>query len=468
MQMRRITRQLKKFYSAIWDNIENLKTVLLSLLILLSIFLTYNLWTFTPNNKVLENERTIETKIPEGKTEKLANIIQPRQIILHQGGEHFWSYAKDQNEIYDLLQTTLLISNSKKTVEYETDIQSNGLEIIYPTSIPVDVLKETFRFSNENPFANKKDNVERLRVYDSEGKWKIQFIFEPEGNPQEPEQLKDPVVFEFQLSNISINTLIDKMVSSEKTVQVEQFELEDNHNSFYLPVENVKIPTHFYTTNQIDIKLFVQALLPSNVATKKSDDRIMYSKSKSMITYFEELNEFSYINWNSQEDVIRRNPIIQSLDFINNHAGWTNKYHIYHYYDSTQDDDTTNRQKEIAYRMIMNGFPVMDESVGKISLKWTTNQADEYERSLTYLKDPIENKSAPPVVMEKGSEVIEALSATAPNTKNISDITIGYTLKSENEHDTYFSLEPAWYYKIRSSWLPLDFPVDEPMSNQGG
>ncbi|WP_261131380.1 YycH family regulatory protein [Bacillus sp. Marseille-Q3570] len=474
MIMKRFTRQLKKSYSSIWNNIEIIKTILLTLLIILSIFLTYNLWTFTPNNKVLENEATIETKIPQdedGKSEKLANIIQPRQIVLHKGGEHFWSYSKDQNEIYDRLQSTLLISDSsKKSVEYKANIPSDGIDIVYPVAIPIDVLKETFHFSKENPFENNKGNVKRLRVFETDGEWNLQFVFEPEGNSYEIDQLKERVAYQFQLSDNKIKTSIDKMISSENTIQVESFELGENKRTFYLPVDQIKIDTYLYRPHQLDIDLFVRALLPSNVVTEKMEDRILYGKSKSFIAYYENENKFIYnSNWTSQDNVMRQNQIIQSLDFINNHAGWTDKYHLYYYNDSTIDDETTNSQTEIAYRMIINGFPVLNNfnSIGEINLKWTANQADEYRRSLTYLKAPTEIN--PPLdVLEKGSEVIEALSAV-PDPEDITDITIGYVLRPA-ESDTLFSLEPAWYYKSTwvKDWVRVKFPKDEPLSKQGG
>ncbi len=472
MLWKRIIRQLKKFYSTIWHNVEKLKAVLLTLLIALSIFLTYSLWTFTPDNNVLENETTIEAKIPAGNKKKLSDIIQPLQVIIHHNSKHYWSYSIDQDTVYNHLQNVLLIGSDDQ-VKNEEEIQKDGIEIIYPTGIPVSVLTETFKFSNENPFRNYMGNIERLRVYNDEGEWKVQFIFEPE-EVENSEEVMDPVVYEFETSDKSTRALVEDMVKSKNTVEVDGYKLNDN--TFYLPIEEMKVNTYFYTTNAVKIRSFVQALLPQDIATTKTNNNIWYGKSKSYITYFQKSDELSYFNKNSQDEIPRQNAIIQSLDFINNHTGWTNTFYLDHYYESSLDGTKYSQQKEIYYRMIMNGFPIVGNSIGVISLNWASNQASEYNRSLVYLKEEFYNDQQKTV--EKGSKVINTLSELS-DANNISDITIGYALKpgklggvieTNSVGGTLFFLEPAWYYKIRSSstWRPVDFESIEPIKKKGG
>ncbi|MCF6410735.1 YycH family regulatory protein [Pseudalkalibacillus salsuginis] len=469
MLWKRFIRPLKKFYTTIWDNIEKLKSVLLTLLIALSIFLTYSLWTFTPNNNVLEDETTIETKIPDGKKEKLSNIIQPWQVIIHHDSKHYWSYSTDQDTVYNKLQSALLIGNDQ--IDYNERIQTEGIDITYPTGIPVSVLKETFKFSNDTPFKNYEGNVERLRVHNDDGQWKIQFIFEAEEIGEGTDEHRDPVVFQYEISDKSTNALIEMMVTSKNTVEVDEYEFEGN--TFYLPIEKMNVDTYYYSTSEVDISLFVKALLPPGWAKRKTDNKVFYAEPKSQITYLQDSKELTYINRNSHDELPRQNAIIQSLDWINNHAGWTNTYHLYHYDDSSLNTDTDSHQKEISYRMIMNGLPIMDDSIGQISLKWMTNQASEYNRSLVYLREKIYTQDSS-TTLAKGADVIQALSELS-DANSVSDITIGYTLKLDLESDnpgignTLF-LEPAWYYKNRSwtTWRKVDFESIEPIKNKGG
>ncbi|WP_349408986.1 YycH family regulatory protein [Pseudalkalibacillus sp. SCS-8] len=456
-----ILRQLKKFYSSIWDRIELIKSVLLSLLIILSMFLTWSLWTYTPNINVLENQEPFKTAIENGDKKNLGEMIQPKQIILHKGDKHYWSYFKDQEEVYKQLQETLLIQGEE--VEYKPSTPDEGIEIFYPTEIPGEVLRETFSFGNgnDNPFRNSTRNIEKIKVFKEEGIWKVQFIGKDRENEK---QMKSAKVVQFQLPRQSSNipNLIDKMIGSENTQEVALYEIQKK--AYYLPVNEMTVQSSIFTSDTVEIDLFVRALLQEDVAVRKRDDKILYGDPTSLITYEEDNETFSYRNLKTQDGGLQQNAIIQSLDFINRHEGWTDNFNLYHYYDSRLDLDTNNKQKEIRYRMIVDGFPVMDDpannaSISEIEIEWTKSQPNKYERSLRYLKDPYGDFTEK---VASGNAVIKALERMKVST--ITDITLGYKAV---QIDSNFELLPTWYYRGVSSWMEIDFEANEPPIDKG-
>ncbi|MCF6139092.1 YycH family regulatory protein [Pseudalkalibacillus berkeleyi] len=475
MDWKRIVHHLNKFYTSIWDNIEKIKSALLFLLIALSIFLTWNLWTYTPNINVLENEAPIKTAIEEGKKERLSNIIQPKQIIIHQDGKHFWAYAKSQKRLYKQLQSATLVNG--EFVNFKQNAARDEIEIIYPTSIPLEVLKETFTFSNNNFLSNKSGNVEKVQVFKDNDQWKLQFVLE---NPPKGENPSDFKIPQFELTSDmqnTINSLITKTLEAGPKAEVSKVYItEEDTEPVYLPKEKMEIKSYSFFTNEVNIDQFVKALLLSkDVASRKftNPNKILYMKLRNQITYYEDSKEFTYINWKNQEDGIQQNPIIQSLDFMNNHQGWIgeeNDYHLYHY-DSQLNSETKSTQKDLHYRMVMQGFPVVDDipsnSISKIEIEWMNNQAGKYSRSLMYPHSVIEWSNVTVPDGEAVKKALERKLEVYPTTQ-ISDVMLGYKAIEKDPASGDYVLTPTWYYKGLSSWIEIDFDKNETPTNKGG
>ena len=63
-------------------NIENLKSVLLINLVVISVFLTFNLWTYVPDSSKLQNAKYLQDNT-EGEQKSLANVILPSMVLFH-------------------------------------------------------------------------------------------------------------------------------------------------------------------------------------------------------------------------------------------------------------------------------------------------------------------------------------------------------------------------------------------------
>jgi regulatory protein YycH of two-component signal transduction system YycFG len=477
MNLKIIIQKLHKFYSVIWDNIEKVKSVLLVMLIGLSILLTWNLWTYTPHINVLEDDEPINTAIEGGQKKNLTNIIKPKQVIIHQNGKHLWSYGAGQVELYNELQSDLLLDGNK--VSFEKDVTSNEwVEIIFPTPIPMDVLRETFNYGTNRDkamYLNGQQAVEKLRVLLKDGKWKVQFIVVRQSDTQ----IEDVKVPEFQLSNKpnfskKLREALESNAEDDKYqyVETEPYKM-DNGKTYYLPLNDMSIKTYKVITDTMKMDAFVNALLPGNYVKKPSNETntIFYLKQRSQIKYFDEgIASFTYINNQyKQETAIRQSSIIQSLDFINLHAGWTYDYNLNHFYGA-ENQEVNASQKELHFRMMKDGFPVIDDTVGSktittIEVESTNNQISRYNRSLI---DPERAVVAPAAMVQNAKKVKATLEELKTNYENleIKDLTLGY---KPIYNSTHLDLVPTWYYKgLTSSWIELNFNMKETPANKGG
>ncbi|MGM7703259.1 two-component system activity regulator YycH [Pseudalkalibacillus sp. Hm43] len=479
MSVKNLLESMHKFYSSLWDNIERIKSVLLTLLILLSIFLTWNLWTYTPQNNVLEEQEPFKSAIEEGEKKKLSDIIQPKQIILHENGKHYWFYGYGQEKLYNSIQSNLLTSGDIKNKKIENP--EYGITISYPTPIPVEVLKETFNFSGESARAklNGDKAVEKIICFKENNGWKLQFIIGDRKSNSETDQIVNSnQVIEYQLSNPDdIDNTVVELEEDEDIEKTEVVQRSFQRKDYYWPKENMTLDNYKVPANTIDIELFVKALLPPDVVSKTSNETetTLFLRQRSQIKYFKNREEFTYINNQySQEEVIRQNAIIQSLDFINSHAGWTYDFYLEHYYDAEEDPTTNNKQKDLTYRLLMHGFPVMEglpgsRSIGSMDLEYTYNQVTKYNRYLDFPEEDYKHVPVGETKIQDDEAVLNALKRLEETYSNlkVTDVTIGYKANKEQDVDRY-DIVPTWFYKSGSSWVELDIDTNETPTNKGG
>ncbi|MFP3472931.1 two-component system activity regulator YycH, partial [Micrococcus sp. SIMBA_144] len=66
---------------------ENFKTILLNVLVLTSLFLTWQIWTFEPE---YEKEAAPTEASPVGIQEvNISDVIKPNQLVYHIDNQHF-------------------------------------------------------------------------------------------------------------------------------------------------------------------------------------------------------------------------------------------------------------------------------------------------------------------------------------------------------------------------------------------
>lgn len=141
------------------------------------------------------------------------------------------------------------------------------------------------------------------------------------------------------------------------------------------------------------------------------------------------------------------NVLERSINFVNEHAGWTDNYR----YLSMDPYD-----KNIKFLLFIKGYPVFSqEGMTKMELTWGKEEIYQYERPYFILDIPL---PAPKVVtLPSGKEAMDELLSN-PDIKVdlIQEFIIGYGLVKDPENPKLLTLEPSWYYLYAGSWLRLD------------
>ena len=134
--------------------IEQLKSVVLVLLIFLSFTLTFAIWTYSPVIQTSEGT-TVDISIAQKK--KMEDVIKPYRMIISQEGELKGSFnSKPIEFILDNMknweiQTVELASNKLNTDQINEFIKKpNRASLFFAADVPVEVLGTTLKFAESS------------------------------------------------------------------------------------------------------------------------------------------------------------------------------------------------------------------------------------------------------------------------------------------------------------------------------
>lgn len=157
-------------------NMENFKTIVLINLVVISLFLTFNLWTYVPDSNSMQS-----TKFVQGNADALkqdvSNVIVPSSIIVHKDKKHFVSEKKDNIDLlYTIIERGELhdfkdITNSIPKGDFLSYVHEEGkIEIVFPTEVPFDAIRGVLTIKDK-----KLDmfNFDRIIVDPSKSRIKI-------------------------------------------------------------------------------------------------------------------------------------------------------------------------------------------------------------------------------------------------------------------------------------------------------
>lgn len=440
---------------------EHIKTATLWFMILLSVFLTYQIWTFQPNYAILKSTEYIaNTQI--GKEKKLQQIIRPKQVILHQEG-HYYSPLEKMGFLERFYEDYSGVSIDQFTLVPNLNVYNRSnddakIEYIFPTSIPVDALKEIFQMSsNEDLFIS---NIDRF----------ILFI--------EVEQEKEQVYVKFisndtqvvvkARTNISVGKFKEDVMAAttDNFYEVFPFDITLYGNGFkktvFLPVESHYVNSVTYLAKPIGTDLFKQLLFSDPNFVKQylqSNGEESFTDGNRMVNILHNGNVLRYINPTFGDMVERssKHVLFTALDFLNAHGGLTNSF----YYDSKKSLGST---EEITFRLVIDGVPVYRSNLFDVNnlfeitlQRGAGNQIEQYVRPLFFVEDEPVNITKS-TKLPSGPSLIEALKNKEDFQSHLlTDLNYGFMMI---KRQSFVIFEPRWFIEYKGNWQVVHI-VDE-------
>ncbi len=426
-------------------NYENIKSVILTILVLVSILLTWNLWTYQPNFETMEKGNTLE-EVTVREKQDVQKIVRPDQILFHVKGAHYGTNNTDELDriIKEISKWTFLdIKNvTEKVGNIKALAHSAGnAEIIFPGEVPIELYRSVINIEGKKIPAFNFNRI-IINVDNPEKEYGIVY-FVSEENQQ------------IYISHISANNLNEFYKSfykyASRLPRFFAFEATDKRTIF-LPENDTEMMTYKYLPVVLNSEEFKGALFsdPSFVQKSSIPQGEEYTNGFSKMTVNNDTNILRYVNPTAEDNYIASSYdlVKRSIDFVNEHGGWTDSYRFV---------SKTEYKRTVIFRMYsITGFPVFNgRGLSEITQVWGRDEINSYTRPNIALELPLTTEMQK-VTRPSGHEVLEFL-IKQKNFKPelLEEVVLGYRMERDSEENRLIILEPAWFYRYDKTWREI-------------
>ncbi len=423
--------------------IEHIKTAVLILLILLSVTLTFSIWTFRPNYEPIEQSPTSEITL--GDKQKLSEVILPYKIIsTSRDGITGTTDREDIKTLMDFMKTwsfqNLAEADKEITADEADEIisQPESVTLFFRSPIPFGVVDSLFRFSDS---VTTESSFSQVVIETQSDIGLVHFIGADGGRR-----------FTAHVTGVKPERLSSLMAGAEEYEPFAAVERE-TARTLYLPATSNSVSNMTFFQQDISPSDFSEALFPDISMVKKEpfgehSEKYFDINYQMIVDTQMKTLKFTNISMRSENEgvSIPSELLLDSMNFVNKHGGWTNDFVL-----SSMDP----LRKLIKYRMEVEGYPVFSDSsltFTEITQIWGNGQISSYSRPYYQLGQPLPESSEKR--LPAGTDVAEYLRQQPEvDFDHVSDIVRGYELQRNEE--TLYTLEPAWFYEESGEWYPV-------------
>ncbi len=412
--------------------IEPVKSVVLFLLVILSVVLTFIIWTYTPDYKFIEQTEGKEVLI--GPQKRMEDVIRPYKAIYRFDKE--FTGTVSNGAMVDLMEAfqgwNVLdlepIDNNLKADTVNEMIRTNKyMTVFFPGEIPYSAFNSIFQFADKEL---PETTFNRMIIDWSNFNNKVLQMFFISGNNE--------LLMRSRVSLENANQFVRTIIEPAKTYGTFKEVERDGFTSLY--IANDKIESAKYTYfNEEKPEVFKNVLFtnPNNVLrTDESETTEKYQDGMSRMLIDSNVKSLAYVN-PAAESSVRIEPsklLTDSFEFINEHGGFTDDYRLV-------STSTSNNQLE--YQLYLHGLPIYsDQAINRITTVWGDNRIFRYKRPYFSFEKDIEQEMKE---LPSGPEIIEKIKKLNNiDLSDVDDIVEGFYL-THNNQSTIVTLEPCWF-----------------------
>jgi regulatory protein YycH of two-component signal transduction system YycFG len=429
---------------------EQIKSIVLTLLVVSSIFLTWNLWSYQPNLEPIEESNITEDILISSKKE-INETVLPYKLLYHRGGNTFGSHSQfeiksmvNQMSSWDVYEVSD-ISGSLTDAEFKDLVHGEDrVEIIFPDMVSFQVYNGILRFQEKSIPNDLFDRIIVKTKNDSDDFAKVYFVL-----------YGSQKVYESSINSSSLQAFQENFVF--KALSHDEYFGYDftEERRIYLPENSLELNSYSYITEAYSLKQFVNGLFsnPTLVSNELTNTGEEYNDDTNLMRENSNTKTFSFVNTEEEADgeASVTNLIMQSTDFINDHGGWPLSPADYQYFSINKP------QRLVQYRMFVQDLPVFNES-GMAEMNTVLGKVNIYKYSRPYIRPTdmltLQTQS---VTLPSGTEVLNRLLEDNIKPEQIEAVIPGFKLSNNPNAGVSNAviLEPAWYYKYAGAWIRI-------------
>ncbi|AGE81458.1 TPA: YycH family regulatory protein [Bacillus thuringiensis] len=413
-------------------SMENFKTIVLINLVVISLFLTFNLWTYVPDSTSMQNAKFVQGNEGMNQT-KISDVVRPTSIIVHKDKNHYGSRREaDIESIYKPLELGELHDFREISItkgDFLSYVHGEGkVELVFPTDIPFDAVKSMFNMKEKS--TDKPKHFNRILLDPSRSKdQEIKINFVSDGDNFK--------IYEAKLSGLYLKDIVNaqnQFIVSAKPYF--DYQLNDMKKLF-LPDGTTELSNITYISSNLAVDTFKNALFSDprylSPITEMSKETFTDGIRSMEIENDRHMLKYKNSSVLTEKTIDNLMLLQKSFEFVSGHSGSLDSYRL----------DYMNKG-ETVFRLNEDGYPVFNaDGLAELRQVWGSEEVMEYERPLLSLNTKgIEQK----VTLPSGHVVIASLENNPEIKKQvIKDIGIGYKLSLDGQ---VVRLQPIWYVKL--------------------
>ena len=424
---------------------ENIKSGILTILVLVSILLTWNLWTYQPNYDFMDNGNTV-AGVTVSEKQEVRKIIKPDQILFHIKGGTYGTNNNGELErviremsrwtIYDVKNYTDKVGNIE-----DLSHGRGNIEVIFPGEVPIELYRSVLNIEEKKiPLFNFNKII--INVTGASKEYgTIYFV-----------SLENQQVYSSHISAESLNGFNRSFYKNAAQYPRYFAYKASERRTIFLPEEKIEMTPYKYFPNSLNSEDFKEALFndPSFVQKSTIAHIEEYTNDSSKMTINYDTNILRYVNPAAVDDYNEGSYdlVNRSIDFVNEHGGWTDPFRYV-----LKDD----YKHSVTFRLYsMDGYPVFnDQGLSEIKEEWGQDEINSYVRPSIALDLPIPTDMKK-VIRPSGHTVLEYLQSKKDfKPELLDDLVLGYRMQRDTQENRLILLEPAWFYRYDKSWKEI-------------
>lgn len=420
---------------------EKIKSVILALLVLLSLFQSFLLTYNSPKFEPINQSDYVQAEL-SGTQIELDKLIFPDQIVLHSGQPgHTVLYPNTTDYSFileNIKQTTFdgfrRLNLQLAGINWE-DVRNKqpGLEIRFKEALPFSVLQTLLQVKGDTSLDNEMISRIWISLKDNHEEVKTYFMTSSSGE-----------VYEALKTNISVKD-VEKLVQRGESAP----SYHTVNGDYYIPdqpleVSSFRFPYTQYSAEELKKSLFVDPAITRNLTERDGSE--IYTDGKRGLQIKTEQHWMSYSDPVAPADSSRsdlKENLLSAVQFINQHGGWNGTYAID---QLPQKTGASEGDQTFIFRQYYGSYPIMDPPYtyyGYMKVLLQRGIVSNYERSIIVpdTKNVFEQKGTLP-----GGKELESLLEAAAKKGTIVSVYPAYRAEITEQ---YVNLTPAWAVEYR-------------------
>lgn len=419
--------------------VETVKSIILTLLVALSMLLTFSIWTYSPRYETIEQLPPVDISI--GDKKKIDEIIKPYKVVFNfdnalKGTTDSDKIDRIMDEITDWKIADISPVYDNFTTENISTLlrKPNRFIVFFQSEIPLSVYDSVLKIEAPTPEISfnqivvewKPDNTAMTVYFVSKVNKKL---------------------YSAKVKAEDYQSLDNSILTKGRELQEYRDVKPDSSSYLVVSEEPVEAIKDTFLADEVPINKFRDALFSDANAVRNSQVGIHQEEladDHAMMNVFTEKKILKYVspNVDSRELAIPSELLINTINFVNEHGGWTDEFRL-----ASMDAKT----RIAHFRLFLHGLPVYTDSSSsaEIELKWGKNQIYSYYRPY-YRLNSLNPAKTEVELLPPGTDIAESLRKSDKlDFDAVEEITPGYFMKYK---PGLFVMEPAWFYLINGNW----------------